>query len=136
DEDRKRRSRERERLLKERTAHSNRINGLLHGQGIRNAMPLKPGFIARLESLRTGDGRLLPPRLKQEIVREHERLCLVNKQVGELEANSKAELRAAAAGSVEAKIAQLVDLKSIGPVGGQGLVNEVIYRSFEHRLQV
>ena len=44
DEDRKRRTRERERLLKERTGHSNRIKGLLHGQGIRDAMPLKPGF--------------------------------------------------------------------------------------------
>ena len=45
EEDRKRRTRERERLLKERTAHSNRIKGLLHGQGIRDVMPLKPGFL-------------------------------------------------------------------------------------------
>jgi transposase len=37
DEDRKRRTRERERLLKERTGHTNRIKGLLHGQGIRDA---------------------------------------------------------------------------------------------------
>ena len=81
DEDRKRRTRERERLLKERTAHTNRIKGLLLGQGIRDAMPLKPGFIASLDKLRTGDGRALPPRLKQEIVREHERLCLVHKQI-------------------------------------------------------
>jgi len=136
DEDRKRRTRERGRLLKERTAHTNRIKGLLHGQGIRNAMPLKPGFIASLESLRTGDGRPLPPRLKEEIEREHERLCLVNKQVTELEVKSRAELRAAAPGSVEAKITQLIDLKSIGPVGGQGLVNEVFYRSFDNRRQV
>jgi transposase len=136
DEDRKRRTRERERLLKERTAHTNRIKGLLHGQGIRNGMPLKPGFIAGLENLRTGDGRSLAPRLKEEIEREHERLCLVNKQVTELEAKSRAELRAAAPGSVEAKITQLIDLKSIGPVGGQGLVNEVFYRSFDNRRQV
>jgi transposase len=40
DEDRKRRTRERERLLKERTSHSNRIKGLLHGQGVRDAPPL------------------------------------------------------------------------------------------------
>jgi transposase len=31
---------------------------------------------------------------------------------------------------------QLVDLKSIGPVGGQELVNEVFYRSFDNRRQV
>ena len=46
EEDRKRRTRERDRLLKERTAHTNRIKGLLHGQGVRDVMPLKPGFIA------------------------------------------------------------------------------------------
>jgi transposase len=136
DEDRKRRSRERERLLKERTGHSNRIKGLLHGQGVRDAMPLKPGFIAGVESLRTGDGRPLPPQLRQEIVREHERLCLVNKQLAELEAESKAALRAAAPGSVEARILNLIDLKGIGAVGAQKLVNEAFYRSFDNRRQV
>jgi transposase len=136
DEDRKRRTRERERLLKERIAHSNRIKALLFGHGIRDAMPLKPGFITGLDMLRTGDGRLLSPRLKEEIVREHERLCLVAEQLAQLEATNKAALRAAAPGSAEAKIMQLVDLKSVGVVSGQELVNEVFYRSFDNRRQV
>jgi transposase len=136
DEDRKRRTRERERLLKERIAHNNRIKALLHGQGVRDAMPIKPGFIAGLDKVRTGDGRPLPPRLKEEIVREHERLCLVAKQLEALEAKSYAELRCALPGSAEAKIKQLVNLKSIGPVGGQKLVNEVFYRSFDNRRQI
>jgi transposase len=136
DEDRKRRTRERERLLKERIAHNNRIKALLHGQGVRDAMPIKPGFIAGLDKVRTGDGRPLPPRLKEEIVREHERLCLVAKQLEALEAKSYAELRCAVPGSAEAKIKQLVNLKSIGPVGGQKLVNEVFYRSFDNRRQI
>jgi transposase len=136
DEDRKRRSRARERLLKERTAHTNRIKGLLHGQGIRDAFPLKPGFVKSLEDVRTGDGRLLPPGLKQEIVYEHERLSLVNKQLALLEASSKAERRTAAPGSAEAKIVQLATLKGIGPVGGQRLVHEVFYRDFDNRRQV
>ena len=136
DEDRKRRTRERERLLKERTAHTNRIKGLLFGQGIRDAMPLKPNFIAGLDKMRTGDGRALSPRLREEIVREHERLCLVHKQILALEAKSKAELRAPAPGSAEAKIMHLIDLKSIGPVGGQELFNEVFYRSFDNRRQL
>jgi transposase len=136
DEDRKRRSRGRERLLKERTAHTNRIKGLLHGQGIRDAFPLKPGFVKSLDSARTGDGRLLPSGLKQEIVYEHERLGLVNKQLALLEASSKAERRAAAPGSAEAKVVQLANLKGIGPVGGQRLVHEVFYRDFDNRRQV
>jgi transposase len=136
DEDRKRRSRARERLLKERTAHTNRIKGLLHGQGIRDAFPLKPGFVESLESVRTGDGRLLLPGLKEEIVYEHERLSLVNKHLALLEAKSKAERRAAVPGSAEAKIVQLATLKGIGPTGGQQLVHEVFYRDFDNRRQV
>jgi len=31
---------------------------------------------------------------------------------------------------------QLIDLKSIGPIGGQELVNEVFYRSFDNRREV
>ena len=107
DEDRKRRTRERERLLKERTAHTNRIKGLLHGQGIRDAMALKPSFLADLDQMRTGDGRDLPPRLRDEIRREHERLLLVHKQIKAVEAENAAAHRAPAKGSVEAKVVQL-----------------------------
>jgi transposase len=136
DEDRKRRTRERDRLMKERISHSNRIKGLLHGQGVRDAQPLKPGFVASLDKVRTGDGRPLTPWLKEEIVHEHERLCLVDKQLSAVEATNKAALRAATPGSAEAKMLQLIDLKSIGPIGGQELFNEVFYRSFDNRRQV
>jgi transposase len=136
DEDRKRASRERKRLMKERSSHTNRITGLLHAQGIRDAMPLKRGFIASLDTLRTGDGRPLPAKLKAEIVREHERLCVVNKQLSELEAKSKAEVQAAPRGSVEARIKHLTDLKGIGLVSAQTLVHEVFYRSFDNRRQL
>src|SRR6266550_9364532 len=101
DEDRRRVSRERDRLLKERSGHTNRITGLLHAQGIRDAKPLARGFIASLDSIRTGDGRPLPPRLKEEIVREHQRLCLVHQQLIALEKKSLAERRAPARGSIE-----------------------------------
>ena len=136
EEDRKRRNRERERLLKERTAHTNRIKGLLHTQGIRDAMPLKPDFIEELDRARSADGRELSPRLKDEIVREHARLCLLSGQLAAIEAQSRAEQRAAAPGTAEARIVQLAQLKGIGLVGGQGLVNEVFYREFDNRRQV
>jgi transposase len=136
DEDHRQRSRERDHLLEERISHTNRIKGLLHAQGIRDAMPLKPGFVAWLEKVRTGDGRPLPPRLKQEILREHERLCLLEKQIKEVEAQSQEEVRTAAAGSPEAKIIQLSDLKGIGWKIAQGLVHEAYYRDFENRRQV
>lgn len=136
DEDRKRLDRERDELLKEQSIHNNRIKGLLHAQGIRNVMLLARGFLASLNKLRTGDGRPLPERLKAEIVREHERLSLVARQIKEIEARSRAELRAAKPGSAEAKTVMLVNLKGIGMIGGQKLVNEVFYRSFNNRRQV
>lgn len=136
DEDRKRRTRERERLVRERTMHSNRIRGLLQGQGIRDAMPLKPGFLSALDEMRTGDGRALPPHLKDEVRREHERLMLVHKQLKALEAANLAAHRAPAKGSVEAKVVQLAQLKAIGPQIAQVLANEVFYRDFKNRRQV
>jgi transposase len=101
EEDDKRPSRERERLLKERTAHTNRIKALLHAQGVRDAKPLARDFMARLKDARTGDGRALPPRLAAEIAREHERLVLVDKQIAAIEAEGKAECQTAAALIVE-----------------------------------
>jgi transposase len=136
DEDRKRRTRERETLLKERTRHINRIKGLLHGQGIRDAMPLKPSFLSDLDQLRTGDGRALPPHLQDEIRRQHERLLLVHKQIKALEAENVAAHRAPAAGSVEAKAVSLAQLRGIGPLIAQVLANEVFYRDFNNRRQV
>ena len=41
-------------------------------------MPLKPGFLSGLEEMRTGDGRVLPPQLKDEVHREHARLPYVD----------------------------------------------------------
>jgi transposase len=136
EEDRKRRTRERERLLKERTAHTNRICGLLFGQGIRDAKPLRPSFLVDLEQMRTGDGRVLPRHLRDEIVREHERLLLVHKQIKALDAENIAAHRAPAKGSVEAKAVQLAQLGAIGPQIAQVLANEIFYRDFKNRRQV
>jgi transposase len=136
DEDRKRRTRERETLVTERTRHINRIKGLLHGQGIRDAMPLKPSFLRDLDKLCTGDGRPLPAHLKAEIRRQHERLLLVHKQIKALEAENLAAHRAPTAGAVEAKAVLLGQLKGIGPLIAQVLANEVFYRDFKNRRQV
>jgi transposase len=136
EEDDKRPSRERERLIKERTAHTNRIKALLHAQGIRDAKPLARDFLKQLKDARTGDGRALPPRLAAEIIREHERLVLVAKQIAAIEADSKAECQKAAPGSSVAKIVQLARFKGLGITDGRVLVKEVFYRRFANRRQV
>ncbi len=77
DEDRRRLCREREALVTERIRHTNRIKGLLAGQGILDFDPLRPKHRERLEELKTGDGRPLPTRLLAEIRRQLGRLDAV-----------------------------------------------------------
>ena len=135
-EDARRVSRERDRLIGERTAHVNRIKGLLHGQGIRDVHPRRKGFLEQLAQLRTGDGRAVPANLAAEIQREHARLVQVGEQIAEVESQMKAERAAAAPDSRASQVNQLIGLKSVGPVGGETLVNEVFWRDFQNRRQV
>ena len=66
-EDRRRLSRERETLVRQRIRESNRIRGLLASQGIASFDPLRRDRRTRLAKLVTGDGRKLPPRLTAEL---------------------------------------------------------------------
>jgi transposase len=134
-EDARRASRERERLIRERVAHTNRIKGLLFGQGVRDLEPLQRGFLDALKMARTGDGRPLGPMLVAEIQREHARLKLVGEQIAALEAQTRAAAKAEA-GSPAAQVVQLVRLRSIGPASAWPLVNEVFWRRFDNRRQV
>ena len=84
-EDRRRLTRERGTLLKERIQHTNRIRGLLFGQGITDYDPLRKDRRSRLSQLTTGDGRPLPDRLKAQIARELDRLELVVSQLSTVE---------------------------------------------------
>jgi transposase len=135
-EDDRRPWRERDRLVKERTGHVNRLKGLLHGQGVRDALPRAKGFCAWLAEVRTGDGRGLPAHLMAELKREHSRLLLVEDQIAEIEAQAAAARAAAQPSPLAAKINQLIDLKSVGPVSSQMLVGEVFFRDFKNRRQV
>lgn len=135
-EDARRLSRERDRLVSERTAHSNRINGLLHCQGVRDLQPRRKGFLARLAEARTGDGRVVPPNLAAEIKREHARLTQIGEQLAEVEGQMKAERSVSEPDSRASKVNQLIDLRSVGPVGGETLVSEAFFRDFRNRRQV
>ena len=81
EEDRRRICRERKTLVGERVEHVNRIKGLLFAQGVSDYEPLKRNRRARLEELKTGDGRPLPAHLKAQISRELDRLELVLPQL-------------------------------------------------------
>jgi transposase len=143
DEDRRRLSREREALVKERIQHSNRIKGLLAAQGIADFEPLRPDHRARLDRLTTGDGRALPPRLTAEIRRQLARLEAVVTDLKAVEAERDALLAgdkpatpAAPAEAAPPEAAVLLRLKGIGPEFASVLCLELLFRSFSNRREV
>ncbi len=90
EEDDRRLHRERDRLINERVQHVNRIKGLCAVHGIYDYEPIRPNRLARLEQLRTADGRELQTRVKAEILRELQRLELVLKMIKTIEAERDA----------------------------------------------
>jgi transposase len=139
-EDRRRVSRERQTLIGERVTHVNRIKGLLFSQGISNYVPLKRDRRARLDELRTGDGRALPAHLKVQISRELDRLELLLSQIKAVEAERDALLVTARAAGMEAAapqpVAMLLALRGIGAEFASVLWSEAFNRQFSNRRQV
>jgi transposase len=135
DEDRRRLSRERDRLLKERIQHTNRIMGLLFGQGIGDYDPLGKERHARLDALVTGDGRPLPAGLKAELRRELERLDLVRAQMEAVE-RERDRLIATLAEGEAGPAAALVRLQGIGRTLAARLWLEGLGRRFANRRQI
>ena len=116
DEDRRRITRERKVLIAERVEHVNRIKGLLFAQGIRGYEPLRRDRRARLEDLRTGDGRDLPPHLKAQILRELDRLELLLEQIKAVEAERDAALAEEPQdGETPAAAKMLLDIRGMRP---------------------
>ncbi len=136
EEDFKRLHRERQHLVKERTRHVNRIKALLAGQGIYGFQPRRADAVARLAELRTGDGRVLAPRLESEIRRHFDRLALVQVIIGEVEAERDALLAPAGVSKSRDTMSLLVQLRSIGPEIANVLVGEVFYRTYDNRRQL
>src|ERR1700743_2034275 len=71
EEDVRRTSRERDRLVKEQTAHSNRIKALLRLLGVAVGTPRRQNWLAWLEQQRDWQGQPLPPPLFGEMQRGH-----------------------------------------------------------------
>ncbi len=135
--------RERQRLVKERTAHTNRIKGLLKTQGIMDFDPRAADAVTRLDAIVTGDGRPLGSCLKREIMRELDRLALTMKQMAQVEAERDAvvaegrqQVDAAVPERAAAMIAVLNRLKGIGPNDASVLVREAFWRDFRNRREL
>jgi transposase len=133
EEDRRRICRERKTLTSERVEHVNRIKGLLFAQGVSGYEPMHRHRRARLEDLRTGDGRPLPRHLKAQLIRELDRLELLLEQIEAVEAERDILLASANKTSTPVR---LLELKGVGPEFANVLWSEGLYRHFDNRRQV
>jgi len=134
-EDARRATRERERLVKEQTAHTNRIKGLLRLWGVAAGNPRRRDWATWLKVQRDGNGCLLQPQQLAELEREHARLMLVSEQLRELSQDGQAPASAAAA-EMARRSATLQRLKGLGPVFATTLTNEALYKDFHNRREV
>jgi transposase len=110
-EDRRQLHRELEDLKAERTQHTNRIKGLLAGQGVR--LEVGSAFLEQLSAIRLWDGRSIAEGLKTRLEREYKRLQFIQDQIHELEAKRVEAIRRSESPEVE-KVRQLLRLKGIG----------------------
>ena len=145
-EDQRRLVRERQSLVYDCTAHTNRIRGLLLTQGIVGFDPRASGAERQLDELVTGDGRSLGPRLKDEMRREIGRLRVVLEQLKDVSAERNAialgktiETLHRDQGSADADaamIASLARIKGVGPNDASVLVREAFWRKFNNRREL
>ncbi len=137
EEDRRRLCRELKTLVGERVRHVNSLRGLFFSQGIADYDPRRPDRRARLDELRTGDGRPLPPHLKAVALRELEVIELLDRQIAAVKAERDALLAAAQTTEVPSKAVQmLLGLKGIGTGFAGALWSEGLFRHFDNRRQV
>ena len=134
-EDRRRVSRERATLMRERVQHVNRIKGLLAGQGIADYDPLRKDRRRQLDDVTTGDGRPLSVQLKAALLRELDRIELLLRQIADVE-TERDVFTASGSDGRPSPVALLLQLKAIGPQIGAVLYNEGLYRSFANRRDV
>ncbi|MGP8177022.1 MAG: IS110 family transposase [Steroidobacteraceae bacterium] len=135
-EDARRDSRERERLIKERTAHTNRIKALLRLVGMAIGNPCRRDWLTWLSAQRDRQGQGVPPRMQAELEREHERLMLLCRQLAALERPPATAAPTPAAAQMAQRRDLLLALKSLGPVFASTLTNEAFYKDFRNRREV
>ncbi len=135
EEDDRRLNRERDRLIKERGAHSARIKSLLITHGIvLEKLSHIPGLLPTAKAAIIGYD--LPPDLKSELTREYERYVLVDQQVRQLE---KLQIERTESEAIPAtrNIQSLRSLKGVGWQSSWVLVMEFFnWREFKNAKQV
>ena len=136
DEDARHLHREIETLLRERTRYRNRIKALLvqHGLDVKN--PSRKNFLKVLNTLRTWDGQALPESMKARVIREHERLRMIEGHIKLLKKEREQRVKSKKTASLR-QVAQLRGLCGIGVNSSWVFVMEFFgWREFRNRREV
>jgi transposase len=129
DEDARHLGREREDLIAERIALTNRIGAILATLGVDDYNPLRRDRRQHLEELRTALGTPIPEHAKARIVRLLDRLELVLRQVQQVESRRDDALEIGC-GPAEQMMKRLVGLRGVGVQTATVLVREGFVRPF------
>jgi transposase len=121
-------------LKHDRTPITNRIHGLLAGQGVR--LELSDDFSEQLDTVELWDGAPLPPRLHARLLRDWEKVGILCTQIQGLERERQLLLRTSQDPSVEL-VRKLIALRAIGVNSARLFVMEFFgWREFKNRRQV
>jgi transposase len=135
-EDARRATRERDRLIKEQVRHINRIKSLLRLLGMAVGNPRRRDWLIWLATQRDWQGQAVPPCTLAELKREHARLMLVRQQLAAVEERpAQAQLTPAAA-EMARRSDLLFRLRALGPAFSGTLTHEVFYKNFGNHRQV
>ncbi len=119
----------------ERTRHTNRIKGLLIGQGVR-IEAIRKDLGAQLASMRCPDGSSLPPGLRSRIRSEYEAWQLADRQIKGLQKAQGEAMRGADSPALE-KVRRLMQLDAVAIQTAWISVHEFFgWRVFQNRRQV
>ena len=135
-EDARRASRERDRLVKEQTAHTTRIKALLRLLGMAVKNPRRRDWLSWLAAQRDWQGQAVPPRMLSEIRHEHARLMLVRDRLDALAQEAAAADPTPAEAEMTRRSELLRRLKCLGPAFATTLTSEVFYKDFRNRREV
>lgn len=138
DEDARRMFRERQRLLKEKNGHRDRMRKLLQTQGLEAPSCLAgEEFVEWLEEATTPDGRRLGASLRAELRRESQRLQLAEMHLDQLRAQRDAYLDGGGEADKIELVKRLTMLRGVGTTTAWGLVVEMFgWRKFRNRREV
>jgi transposase len=136
EEDARRPSRERDRLVREGTRLVNRMKSALVRWGVSGFNPKLRKAPDRVAGLRTPDGEPLPANTQAELKRDMARLALVRQQTRDLEADRLRRLEEAPEERAHAMIRLLARVIGVGLETADMLVREALSRNLRDRRAV